>query len=182
MFDQCLLIPDLPHHSCSIGIKRILTLAYEPLPYQPPQHVRAVVAVGGLVEGLLAEAVALLHHLWGALRGGTGSLLGSRLSTSRSHIVPAPYQISRHCYSPTPCDQSSRLGKAMSRPVLTSPSFRRVSRIIRRAADRPFSLGEIRSFFPLSRALCVCFLGPRRRRSREGRPTLEQPFFRLRPA
>ncbi|GIY29858.1 hypothetical protein CDAR_312121 [Caerostris darwini] len=59
--------------------------------------------IGRFVESFFAEKVTLLYHFRGAFCRGTGVFRGSsiRLSTSRSHIVPAPYEKSRHCYSAT---------------------------------------------------------------------------------
>lgn len=44
---------------CGEGVVCDVTFADEPLLDESPEHVAAVVAVGGLVEGLLAEAVAV---------------------------------------------------------------------------------------------------------------------------
>lgn len=60
-----------------------LTFADESLSDESPEHVGAVVAVGGLVERLFAEEVALLDHLRGTLRRRTG---GRARAGSGGHI------------------------------------------------------------------------------------------------
>jgi len=50
-------------HSFTCQIKNAFTFADVPLLYEPPEHIAAVVTVGGLVERFLAEAVPVAG--WG---------------------------------------------------------------------------------------------------------------------
>lgn len=56
------------------------TFADKSLSDESPEHIGAVVAIGGLVEGLLAEKVPLLDHFGGPLR------CGARRTSPSGHI------------------------------------------------------------------------------------------------
>lgn len=103
-----------------------VTFADEALLNEAPQHIAAVVAVGGLVEGLLAEAMAM------PVVGGRLLLLaGGGGGGHRRHLVPACELRASRFTRATFTARGTRLAQHASSASLDRRRLRRRRRLLR---------------------------------------------------